>query len=137
MVTAIWAIGLMVSLALIVAASNLREAITGGVESATAIAEAIEKLAPDRIPHPSRSITAEPGTRLAYVFTTNNGLEVGYASVLAFVETWTVWEAFAIVEGKPRCSDSWNFERVLAPGESLTAEECTEMKQRYAVTHPD
>lgn len=138
MAIALWAVGLMIGLALIAAASNLGDSIRSHANSQTAIAETIEKLVPDRISQPSRTIVAQPGTRLAYVHFSENGLEVVYAPVLAFIETWTVWEPFALIGGAPHKSSQCygGSERVLAPGQSLTDKECSELKEHYAATHP-
>jgi hypothetical protein len=115
---------------------NLALAITCGAQISEVIGElkeAIESAAPT--PRPSRTIAAEPGTQLAYVFLTNNILEIGYAPVLSFIEVGASWEPLAILQGEPRVCDCF-VERVLMPGESLTDKECAEMKQRYAEAYP-
>jgi len=134
MITAIWAVGLMVGLALVTGASTVRDAIKDAVDS---VAEAIENAAPaDHTPRPTRTVAAEPGTRLAYILKGKASIEIGYAPVLAFVESaGTAWQALAIVKGKLYLDDGF-IDRVLLPGESVTDEEATEMKQTYIEVYP-
>ena len=137
MVTTLWVVGLMMSLALVAAASLIGNAITSIGDAVESAATAIENEAPeDHAQRSSRTIAPEPGTRLACVVKGTDGREIAYAPVLAFVESrGTAWQALAIVKGTLYLDDGY-IDRVLLPGQFLSEEESADMKQRYAEAYP-
>jgi hypothetical protein len=74
---------------------------------------------------------------VAYVFKTKNYFfEIGYAPVVAFVErNESYWAPLAVIDGQPHVCGCI-IERVLLAGESLTEQECADMKHRYADEYP-
>lgn len=119
-------------------AAGLSDKLDAIYEGLNEISEAVAEPTPTYVPRPTRTITAERGTRLAYVFETKDRLfEIAYAPVLAFVETYNEnsWDPLALIEGSAQVRDC-SVERVLLPGQSLTEQECIEMKQRYADENP-
>jgi len=82
-------------------------------------------------PRPTRTITAESGTKLAYVVKTNGELQIRYAPVLAFAESHsTYWNPLVPIGGKVQERDCFS-DRILLPGEALTEIECVEMTEEY------
>jgi hypothetical protein len=142
LVTAAVLLGVIIAIGVQWAADRLAGGLSDKIEAISAglaeVSEAVGGLAESiRSPHPTRTVASEPGTRVAYVFKTKNySFEIGYAPVLAFVErNETYWGPLALIDGQPRICDCI-IERVLLTGESLTEQECAEMKSRYADEYP-
>ena len=145
MIAAIIVAAVVLSLALWEAAEKLAAALREATNGATErVCDAIGEAAKGTdLSYRSRMIPAEVGTQLAYVLETDNGVEIDYAPVLAFVEGegGEIWSPLAFLKGDLQAhvysasiysTSKVASARVLLPGESLSDEECAEIKKQYA-----
>ena len=125
LITVAAVLGVIVAIGVQWAADRLAEGLSDRLEAISPGMQEISEAAGERSDsHPPcamRTIAAEPGTRLAYVIEADGNLQIGYAQVLAFVESGNprYWESCALIGGEGKLSDCF-IDRIVLPGQSLS-----------------